>query len=119
MTVKRVVPNIVSADPAAGRDFYGSVLGMVVAMDLGWIVTFASPTHPHAQISLLGPDAPTPCPDYSVEVLDIDACHARAMARELPILYPRTTEPWGVRRFFVRDPNGRVANIMSHDVFPR
>ena len=23
-------------------------------------------------------------------------------------------EPWGVLRFFVRDPNGKVLNILSH-----
>jgi hypothetical protein len=23
-------------------------------------------------------------------------------------------EEWGVRRFFVRDPNGRVVNVLSH-----
>jgi len=29
-------------------------------------------------------------------------------------VYPLTDEPWGVRRFFVRDPNGVVLNVMSH-----
>jgi uncharacterized glyoxalase superfamily protein PhnB len=23
-------------------------------------------------------------------------------------------EEWGVRRFFVRDPNGRVVNVLTH-----
>jgi hypothetical protein len=29
-------------------------------------------------------------------------------------VYPLTNEPWGVRRFFVTDPNGIVINVMSH-----
>jgi len=24
-------------------------------------------------------------------------------------------EPWGVRRFFVRDPFGKLVNVLSHD----
>jgi uncharacterized glyoxalase superfamily protein PhnB len=30
------------------------------------------------------------------------------------ILYDLTDEPWGVRRFYVRDPFGKVVNILSH-----
>jgi catechol 2,3-dioxygenase-like lactoylglutathione lyase family enzyme len=115
MTIRRVVPNIESADPAASRAFYVDVLGFKVAMDMGWIVTFASPDSPSAQVSVLRPDSSgTPHPDFTVEVADVDACHARAIAHGLSVVYPLTDEPWGVRRFFLRDPNGKIANIMSH-----
>jgi uncharacterized glyoxalase superfamily protein PhnB len=30
------------------------------------------------------------------------------------IVYPLTTEPWGIRRFFVRDPTGAVVRIIAH-----
>jgi uncharacterized glyoxalase superfamily protein PhnB len=50
----------------------------------------------------------------SIEVDDVDAIHARAVAEGIPIVYPLTTEPWGVRRFHVADPNGVVINVMSH-----
>ena len=30
------------------------------------------------------------------------------------LVYPLTEEPWGVRRFFVKDPNGVVLNVASH-----
>ena len=30
------------------------------------------------------------------------------------IVHPITTEPWGVRRFFVRAPDGDVINIVNH-----
>jgi catechol 2,3-dioxygenase-like lactoylglutathione lyase family enzyme len=115
MTIRRVVPNIAAPDPEASRAFYVDVLGFEIAMDMSWIVTFASPANATAQISVIRPDeAGTPHPDFTVEVADVDATQARALARGLAILYPLTDEPWGVRRFFVRDPHGKIVNVMSH-----
>jgi hypothetical protein len=39
---------------------------------------------------------------------------SQVVEREFEIVYALTDEPWGVRRFFVRDPNGMVINVMSH-----
>lgn len=33
---------------------------------------------------------------------------------DLDVAYPLTDEPWGVRRFYVRDPAGKLLNILSH-----
>jgi uncharacterized glyoxalase superfamily protein PhnB len=44
----------------------------------------------------------------------VDAVHAKAVELDLPIVYPLTNEPWGVRRFFVKDPNGLIINVLSH-----
>jgi uncharacterized glyoxalase superfamily protein PhnB len=49
-----------------------------------------------------------------VEVEDVDAVHAKAVERGLKIVHPLTDEPWGVRRFFVQEPNGKVINVMTH-----
>jgi uncharacterized glyoxalase superfamily protein PhnB len=49
-----------------------------------------------------------------VEVDDVDAVHARAVSLGLEIVYPLVDEPWGVRRFYVRDPFGNVVNILAH-----
>jgi catechol 2,3-dioxygenase-like lactoylglutathione lyase family enzyme len=115
MTVRRIVPLIGAADPAASRGFYVDVLGLEVAMDMGWIVTYASPANATAQLSVCLRSAASPVqPDISVEVADVDACHARAMAQGCEVVYPLTDEPWGVRRFFVREPNGKVINVLSH-----
>ena len=114
MAVKRVVPNLASADPTGTAGFYTEVLGLRVAMNMGWIVTLASPDVPVAELSLLRTDPAQPHPDYSVEVTDLDDCHRRAVATGHEIVYPLTMEPWGVRRFFVRDPNGKIANVMAH-----
>jgi catechol 2,3-dioxygenase-like lactoylglutathione lyase family enzyme len=114
VTVRRITPDISAADPRAGRAFYEDVLGMRVAMDLGWVVNYASKSNPTAQIIVINPAEGTPHTDYSVEVDDVDAVHARAKAAGLDIVYALRTEPWNVRRFFVRDPHGKIANILSH-----
>jgi catechol 2,3-dioxygenase-like lactoylglutathione lyase family enzyme len=115
MSVKRVVPDFQAPEPAASGEFYGEVLGLEVVMDLGWVVTFADPANPVAQISVMREDATAPVqPDASIEVDDVDAAHAAAQRLGCEILHPLTDEPWGVRRFFVRDPNGKVLNILSH-----
>jgi catechol 2,3-dioxygenase-like lactoylglutathione lyase family enzyme len=115
MGVRRIVPDIHSADPGASRAFYVDVLGLELAMDLGWVVTFAAPGNRTAQISVMRDDASAAVqPDVSIEVDDIDAVHAAAERAGCEIVHPLTDEPWGVRRFFVRDPNGTVLNVLGH-----
>ena len=115
MSIRRVVPDITSERIDESRKFYTEFLGFEVAMDMGWIVTLASPNNPTAQITLLrGPASAAPHPDLSIEVADVDAVHAKAIALRLQIVYPLTDEPWGVRRFFVSDPNGVIINVVSH-----
>jgi catechol 2,3-dioxygenase-like lactoylglutathione lyase family enzyme len=116
MSVRRIVPNVRSRRAEASRAFYVDVLGLRVAMDMGFIMTFASPSNPTAQLSvLLGDDGGGRVqPDVTVEVADVDAVHARAVEGGVEVVYPLTDEPWGVRRFFARDPNGVVVNVMTH-----
>jgi catechol 2,3-dioxygenase-like lactoylglutathione lyase family enzyme len=115
MSITRVVPNIASNNLEACRDFYTGLLGFRVAMDMGWILTFVSPSNPTAQVSVVREDATAPVvPQVTVEVADVDAVHAEAVRRGLVIVHPLTDEPWGVRRFFLKDPNGVVLNVVSH-----
>lgn len=115
MSVKRIVPDITSERMDESRKFYTDFLEMDLAMDMGWVLTLVSPGNPTAQITLLQASASNiPNPNVSIEVEDIEAVHAKAVELGLPIVYPLTTEPWGVRRFFVTDPNGIVVNVMSH-----
>jgi uncharacterized glyoxalase superfamily protein PhnB len=96
------------------RDFYGR-LGLVEVMNQGWVMTLASPSNPTAQVTLMGPDATAAVqPDLSVEVDDVDAVHATMVEDGAEIVHPLRDEPWGVRRFFVVDPNGRVVNVVGH-----
>lgn len=117
MGVRRVVPNIHSAAARESRDFYG-LLGLEEVMNQGWIVTFASPSHPTAQVSVLTEDLTGPVvPDLSVEVADLaelDAVYAAVRGSGAEIVHTLRDEEWGVRRFFVRDPGGRVVNVLAH-----
>jgi catechol 2,3-dioxygenase-like lactoylglutathione lyase family enzyme len=113
--IQRTVPNIKSACPQQSREFYVDVLGFDVVMEKDEIITFVSPQHPMVQLSVVRHDASIELyPSVSIEVDDVDAVHAKAIAQGLTIVYPLTDEPWGVRRFFVLDPNGAVINILSH-----
>ncbi|MFC9222855.1 VOC family protein [Streptomyces hygroscopicus] len=114
MAVRRVVPNVQSQAMAENREFYG-LLGLEEVMNLGWIMTLASPTAPTAQISVMTGDKTAPVvPDLSVEVDDVDAAYAAMRESGAEIVHPLRDEEWGVRRFFVRDPTGRVINVLSH-----
>lgn len=115
MAIKRIVPNSHSERLVESKEFYGEFLGFDLAMDMDWILTFASPVNPMAQISTLSADASAPVhPDISIEVDDVDRLYAVAREQGIKILYPLTDEPWGVQRFFARDPNGKIINILSH-----
>jgi hypothetical protein len=112
-TIARAVPNIRSDRPTETRDFLTELLGFDVAMDLGWVMTLASPTNHSVQVNIIGNDDPS-APGISIEVDDVDAIHARAVERGLEIAYPLRDEEWGVRRFMLREPSGTTLNILSH-----
>lgn len=115
MTVRRIVANIAADDPARGAVFYGEILGLETRMDLGWIATLGSSQQATVQISLASQGGSgTPVPDLSIEVDDVDAVHQSMLAAGFEIAYGPVDEPWGVRRFYVRDPFGKLVNILSH-----
>lgn len=114
MSVRRVVPDIRSKAMAESRDFYG-LLGLEEVMNLGWVMTLASPSNPTAQIIFMTRDETAPVqPDMSIEVDDVDAVYAAVLDSGAEIVHPLQDEEWGVRRFFAVDPNGRVVNVLSH-----
>ena len=116
--IARAVPNIRSDRVAETCAFFTGLLGFEPVMDLGWIVTVASPTNPSAQISIIGNDDPA-APGISVGVDDVDAIHARAAELGLEVAYRLRDEAWGVRRFMLREPSGTIVNVVSHQPGPR
>ncbi len=115
MTIKRIVTNI-AADPVAEvRDFYIQLFDLTVAMDMGWIATLTSGETAATQISIASEGGSgTPVPDLSIEVDDVDAIYRRAKDLGHRIEYELTDEPWGVRRFYISDPAGKLLNILAH-----
>lgn len=115
MTVLRIVTNIAAEDTADAKRFYQELLGLEPVMDLGWIVTYSSGETMPTQVSIAtqgGSD--TEVPDISIEVDDVNDVYNRAQKAKLEIVYDLTDEPWGARRFYVRDPMGKVVNILQH-----
>lgn len=116
MKVKRIVANVSTGDPAQAKRFYQDVLGLDLLMDQGWIQTYGSSTKMKVQVSFASQGgSETAVPDLSIEVDDLDAAHKRFVAAGFPIEYGPSDEPWGVRRFFVRDPFGKLVNVLAHD----
>lgn len=115
VTVTRIVPNIATEQLDIAKTFYGEVLGMAVGMDHGWIITFIGAGQASPQISFtIEGGSGTPVPDLSIEVGDLSMAHKQVVDAGYHPEYGPVTEPWGVRRFFVRDPFGRLLNILSH-----
>ena len=115
MKVRRITSNIAAADVAAAKRFYHDVLGLDVMMDLGWIATYGSDQRMTVQVSIASEGGSgTPVPDLSIEVDDVAAALDAMRAGGFPIEYGPVDEPWGVRRFYVRDPFGKLVNILAH-----
>ena len=115
MIVKRIVTNIASKDVERAKQFYADVFGLDLLMDLGWIATYGSPAQMSVQISVASEGGSgTPVPDISIEVDDVDAALERVKKGGFEIEYGPQDEPWGVRRFYVRDPFGKLVNVVAH-----
>ncbi|SCB60220.1 hypothetical protein GA0061105_11019 [Rhizobium aethiopicum] len=115
MKVLRIVANVQAPDMTAAKRFYQDILGLELVMDLGWIVTFGTNTSMKVQLSVASQGGSgTPVPDLSIEVDDLDGALKAMSAAGVPIEYGPADEPWGVRRFYVRDPLDRLVNILVH-----
>lgn len=115
MTVKRIVSNIAAAEVENVRRFYSDLFELEVVMDHGWIVTLAADQTARTQLSIaMEGGSGTAVPDLSIEVEDVDAVYQRAKSLGHAIEYELTDEPWGVRRFYLFDPTGKLLNVLSH-----
>ncbi|MBY5986644.1 MULTISPECIES: VOC family protein [Roseovarius] len=115
MTVKRIVSNIAASEVEDVQRFYADLFGLNVVMNHGWIVTLASDETARTQLSIATEGGSgTAVPDLSIEVEDVDAVYQRARTLGHAIEYELTDEPWGVRRFYLFDPTGKLLNILSH-----
>lgn len=115
MNVTQIIPDLRADDLDTARRFYTGFLGLEEeGMGLDWVTRFVSPTT-GAVLQVLTRDATAPAdPVLSIRVEDIDAAWAKARQEGVEIVHPLTTEEWGVRRFFVRTPDGDVLNILQH-----
>ena len=116
MKVKRIVSNVATSDVQKADAFYRDVLGLKLVMDLGWIRTYGSGAKMTIQVSVASEGGSgTAVPDMSIEVDNVEEALMRVRKAGIAIEYGPATEPWGVRRFYVRDPFGKLINILQHE----
>jgi predicted enzyme related to lactoylglutathione lyase len=115
MRATRVTPNLGVADIEAAKSFYADYLGLSIEeFNLGWVARYTSPDA-GVNVQLVTRDASAPVDSViSVHTDDLDAAYEEAVGLGYEIVHPITTEEWGVRRFFVRAPDGNVINIVHH-----
>lgn len=115
MHVIRVTTDLTVPDIEEARAFYAGYLGLNREdMGLDWVTRFVVPSSGE-HIQLVSRDATAPeNPLLTVKVDDVDDAYAEARRRGYEVVHPLTTEPWGIRRFFVRAPDGTVLNIAQH-----
>jgi predicted enzyme related to lactoylglutathione lyase len=113
--VTSVYTDLHVADIASARSFYVDYLGMSdESINMDWVTRFTAPDT-GASVQLVTRDASAPeDPVASIRVDDVEAAFDAAQQRGYEIVHPLTTEPWGVRRFFLRAPDGNVFNIAQH-----
>jgi predicted enzyme related to lactoylglutathione lyase len=115
MRATRIMANLRVADIEATKSFYTEYLGLSTEeFNMGWVARFTSPDT-GANVQLVTRDAAaSEDPVISVHTDDVEDAYEEAQELGYEIVHPLATEPWGVRRFFVRAPDGNVINILQH-----
>ncbi len=115
MRVTRVIADLRVTDIDTAKHFYTDFLGLGdEEFNMGWVARYTSPDT-GANVQLVTRDVAAPeDPVISVLTDDVDGAYDEAQRLGLEIVYPITNEPWRVRRFFVRAPDGNVLNIVRH-----
>jgi catechol 2,3-dioxygenase-like lactoylglutathione lyase family enzyme len=116
LKVKRIVSNIEASTLEKAASFYVDIFGLELLMDHGWIRTYGSSEEVSVQISFATEGGSgTSVPDLSIEVDDIETALEKVRDANISIEYGPENEPWGVRRFYVRDPFGKLINVLQHE----
>jgi predicted enzyme related to lactoylglutathione lyase len=115
MRATSITANLRVADVEAAKSFYSDYLGLSTEeFNMGWVARYTSP-QTRAILQLVTRDATAPEDSViSVHTDDVEAAYEEAQKLGYEIVHPITTEQWGVRRFFVRAPDGNVINIVNH-----
>jgi catechol 2,3-dioxygenase-like lactoylglutathione lyase family enzyme len=115
MRAIRVTANLRVADVEAAKSFYTDYLGLTTEeFNMGWVARYTCPDS-EAKVQLVTRDATAPEDSViSIHVDDVEGAYEAAQNLGYEIVHPLTTESWGVRRFFVRAPDGNVINIVYH-----
>ena len=105
------------------RDFFVKFFGMNLVFEANWVVMLARTEGGPIALGLMTADHPSNPPGPEVfdgkgmimtfQVEDAAAEHKRLQAAGAPITYGPAEEPWGQRRFMVRDPSGILVDVVE------
>lgn len=99
--------------PISIASFHRDLLDLELLMDHGWIHGYGNAETMAVQLRVASEGSSgTPVPDLSIKVDDLDAILMRVHRAGIAIEYGPTEEPWGVRRFRLRDPTRKLLNIL-------
>ncbi len=125
MRARDMYPLITTQHREAARDFYLAHFGAAVVFEADWFVLLNLPGEESGgfRLAFLTPDHPSrpPGPEefsghgmiLTVQVDDAEATREALRGSGAPIAYALTTEPWGQRRFMVRDPAGLMIDVVE------
>jgi predicted enzyme related to lactoylglutathione lyase len=114
MKASEVITNLHTDDVELAREFF-RFLGLTEeGMNQGWVARFTSPES-GACVQVVTRDATAPEDSVmTIKVDNVDAAYEEARRRGYEVVHPLTDEPWGIRGFFVRSPDGQVINVAQH-----
>ncbi|NZA25185.1 VOC family protein [Luteimonas sp. SJ-92] len=123
MLLQSAYPVIVTERMAECRDFYVRHFGFAVAFESTWFTYLQSTSEHPAAIAFMTPDHPStpPGPErfngegmfLTLQVADAAAEFERLQRSGASIAYALADEPWGQRRFGVRDPSGMWVDVVE------
>jgi catechol 2,3-dioxygenase-like lactoylglutathione lyase family enzyme len=125
-TIKQMKLNagIITANLAATKTFYTSVLNFKVLFENEWYILLST-ADGNEQLSFLKPNMPQQAPIFqpafngqgvylTIEVEDADAIYKMIKEKAIPIEVELRDEPWGDRHFAIKDPNGIGIDIVKY-----
>lgn len=113
MGVTRIIANLRASDPMALARFYKDVFELDLPHDMGWIAFLKGATQKIELRTASEGGSGTELPVISIGVEDLDTTEAAVRAAGAEVVYGPTEEPWGLRRFYFRDPAGNLVNVVD------
>jgi len=125
MHVLDLYPLITTEELTETRDFYVRHFGASIVFEARWFVMLSLPgaAGRGMQLAFMTPDHPSkpPGPEpfngkgmiLTIQVADSAAAFAALKQTGAEIFYPLAAEPWGQRRFMIRDPAGVLIDVVE------
>ncbi len=114
MAVTRIIANLTAPNPIALAEFYQEAFKLSLTFEMGWIAFLGANTTQRIELHTASEGGSgTELPVISIGVDDLDATEAAVRAAGAEVVYGPVAEPWGLRRFFFRDPAGNLVNVVD------